>query len=181
MYKENRLLKNNTNGAPVDKRYIVPKLSYEILNVSIETLALNLGLTTAMLQKVADDFSWIQWFPDEKSDIYLDEDADMLEGEDIFTVMADQYLDKNRKRLQVYNMAKNIAMTERYADLEVSLVDKARDAIVGIEASDVKSIKELSDVFRNLAKELQGMTSAVSFATDQQGLPTVIMRDLSGS
>ena len=170
----------------MDSLFIIPKLSYEILNTSIKSIASSLGLTEAMVQKHADDNDWVQWFPSEATDsISLDideqsEEADLLEGEDIFTVRADQFLDKNRKRLQVFSMAKELAMAEHYAGFEASLIDKAKSAVMEIEISDVKALKDLSTVFKDLAKDLQG-TTAVSFAQDQGGLPTVIVRDLSGS
>lgn len=165
----------------MDKMFIVPKLSYEILNIPLEAIAANLGLTTDMLEKVARDQSWVQWFPEDSQSIYLEEDADMLEGEDIFTVKADQYLDRNRKRLQVYNMAKSVVLAELYAGLEVDLIHAAKTAINELDPENVKGLKDLSGVFKDLTKDIQGLSSSIQLARDEQGLPTVILRDLSGS
>lgn len=167
----------------MDKNFIGPRLSYEILNIPLSALATNLGLTLSMLEKIAKDNGWSQWFPDPDAQIYLDPDSNIgeFDGEDIFTVAADQYLDRNRKRLQVYAMAKNLATAELYADLEINLIDKARTAVMDIDVEDIKSLKDLSNVFKDLSKDLQNAGNAVSFATDQAGLPTVIIRDLSGS
>ena len=165
----------------MDRIFIVPKLSYEILNVPLDAIAANLGLTTGMLEKIAKEQHWVQWFPEEEPTFQLAENADLLEGEDIFTVKADQYLDKNRKRLQVYNMAKSVAITELYTDLEISLINAARESVAGLDPEDTKGLKNISTVFKDLTKELQGLSSSIQLARDEQGLPTVILRDLSGS
>ncbi len=171
-----------------DTRYVIPKLTYEILNVSIAEIADIMGLTTGMVQDIADAQNWTRWFTDDidsasdfnSSTSILKHEEELLEGEDLFTVRADQFLDKNRKRLQVFNMAKEIALAEHYAEFEVSIISKAREAIDDLEVKNVSDLKNLSSIYKDLAKSLQGVNNAVSFTQDEGGLPTVIIRDLSG-
>jgi len=169
----------------MDTKFIIPRLSYEILNSSIGTIADMLGLTPKMVQDYADKYNWTQWFPNEEEDAFStnisEDEQDLLDGEDIFTVRADQFMDKNRKRLQVFTLAKELALAELYADLEISIVNKAREAISCVNEEDPQSMKIVSDIFKNMSKDLQKNAGAVSFTQDGSGLPTVIIRDLSGS
>lgn len=166
----------------MDAIYLIPKISYEILNTPIEELADGLGMSTNMLQSVINNRGWVRQFPDDEVlDADSQETQEILEGEDIFTVQADQFLDKSRKRLQLFNMAKSLALAERYAKLESAIIDKATRAVEAVEVSEVPSIAALANAFKALAKDLNGAANAISFAQDQQGLPTVIMRDLSGT
>ena len=169
--------------------YVIQRLTYEILNISLEEIADSMGLTLQMIQNISEKQKWQQWFPDDDCSIFsldndttLNEDEELLEGEDIFSVRADQFLDKNRKRLQVFNMAKELAMAEQYANLEVSLIEKAREAISLLNAEDIKELKDLSGIFKDLAKQLQQMGSSITMGQDEAtGLPTVIIKDLSGT
>jgi hypothetical protein len=162
----------------------VPRLSYEILGVPLKDLADTLGLPLSMMEKIAKEQEWQQWFSEDDSSSFSlvegTEGEELLEGEDIFTVRADQFLDKNRKRLQVFNMAKQLALVELYADLETKLLAKARSAIEAVDEESVRDIATLSGVFQALTKDIQGLNSAISMGKDESGLPTVIIRDLSG-
>ena len=169
----------------MDQILIIPKLSYEILNTPIEELADNLGLSPNMLQDVIDKHGWVRRFPESNaiplSPGYAPEGEEVLEGEDIFTVKADQFIDFTKKRLQLFNIAKTLALTESYARLEFSLIDKVQKSVDEIPVVDNTGISKLAAAFRTLVKDLSGLTSAVSFVQDESGLPTVILRDLSGS
>jgi hypothetical protein len=77
-------------------------------------------------------------------------------------------------------MAKQLALVELYADLETKLLAKARSAIEAVDEESVRDIATLSGVFQALTKDIQGLNSAISMGKDESGLPTVIIRDLSG-
>lgn len=174
-------MKQKENIMSID--YVVPRLCYEILNISLEDIAERLGLTLGMVQNIAERQRWTPWYPEEleQQSISLVDELELDDHEDPFTIKVDQFLDSTKKRLSVFNMAKELALVEQYAALEVSLIQKARTAIENIDPTDIRSLKDATTIYRDLAKNMASAVGAVSFAQDDNGLPTVVIRDLSGS
>jgi hypothetical protein len=167
--------------------YALMRLQYEILNVPIEQLAVeategveNTLLVTKYREKI-ESFGWKQWWP-EADLIVTQEDVDAAaDGDDAMAQQAELFLERSKRRLSVYNVAKEIMLTQKYLALESALVDSATKLITGstLEAKDVRA---LSALYKDLtAKSVTSALAAVSFGTDETGLPTVIMRDLSNT
>jgi hypothetical protein len=159
------------------------RLNYEVLNISMEEIAESMGLSVAMVIAKADIENWKQWFPeDDKSEFELNEDDDLLEGENMFMLQANQYTEKSRKRLQVYQIAKQLMLMGLYTKLEVNLITKANEAVELINPEDTKEIQALSTVLQSLTKDLGQLSQSMTLGTDNEsGLPQLIIRDLSGN
>lgn len=129
--------------------------------------------------KEAKKGDWKQWWPE--ADLVLEQsDEDVEDGEDAMTQQTELFLERSKKRMSVFQMAKEIMLAQRYATFEKTLIDTA---IVlaekqGLEAKDVKS---LSGMYKDLMNNsVTNALASMTLGTDASGLPTVIMRDLSG-
>jgi hypothetical protein len=164
--------------------YLIPKLCYEILNKPLASIADDLGLPVSMVEKEACDGNWFQWFPDTESDhkALTEREQDELEGTDLFTLRAEQYIERNRKRIQLFTLAKDVVMLEKYADIELNLLVQTREALNSLDTETTNSLKTISSIYKDMIKQITTSNTALSMGKDEQtGLPTVIIRDLSGS
>lgn len=151
------------------------QLQYEILNVSIESLARSADLPVALLEREVEKAKWTRLWPDEDEPT-----VEIAEGEDAFTISSDRYIEKLRKRLTAYSLAKEILLTSRYLALEAGIIDKANEALLSIDSTTTSGIKALSSVFRDMSKGMSAGSLSLQQSLDDKGLPTVIIKDLSG-
>lgn len=86
-----------------------------------------------------------------------------------------RYIKESTLRLQVFNIAKDIHLSHKYASFESALLDKAKELVE--TASEARDIASLSVVLSKLASKL---TRQLELDADDGGLPMVIIRDLSG-
>lgn len=178
------------------------RLRYEILNISLADIASELEVPPSLLEKEAQVNKWKQWWPGTLAD-QADIDADTtgftptplitdnsptvaslldddthpdLEASSPMEEAADLYLKEQRIRLQVFTLAKDIHLAHKYASLESALVDRAKDMIpMTAEPSDVRNlVLSLKDLPGKIA------SGSVAVGQNEDGLPMVIIRDLSG-
>jgi hypothetical protein len=155
------------------------RLAYEILGISAEDIAEQLGLVPRMVYEMIDKYNWKPWFPKSASDFFLVDANDLEEGEDLLSVRIDQYSDQARKRLEVYTLAKELALAHKYLSLELSIMQKTADAIAEIDIRNTASLKLLSSIYTDMTKKHQSGTSLL-INNDENGLPQVVIKDLSG-
>ena len=162
------------------------KLQYEILNKTVDQLSEETGLPLASLQKEIDYNGWKQWWPEDEEVRLREKQATSAEDEEIdasevLALQSEMYIDRAKRRLAVYTLAKEIYLAQKYMKLESALIDKAHDVLEGIQNIDSRSIKELSALYKDMtAKSPMSALAAFTFGEDEGGVPTVIVRDLSG-
>ncbi len=158
------------------------RLDFEVLNVSLEEISKTMGLSLEMVKKEAEQKGWKQWFPEEVSEFHLNENDDLHDGDNLFELKANQFTSSGRKRLQVYQVAKQLLLAGSYARLESALIEKANEAINIVDPEDIKDIQALSSVLQSLTKDLHSLSQSMTLGTDSDsGLPQLIIRDLSGA
>ena len=158
------------------------KLQYEILNVSIEDLAAALDMSPKFFLEEIKGLGWKRmWEDEDEPHIEIDED------EDRFTIETEAYIEKTRKRLMAYSLAKEIYLSQKYLELESGIINKAASVLSTLDVTDpqnlpVESIRKLATLYKDMTKSqvAANATSSISLGTDDQGLPTLIVRDLSG-
>ncbi len=155
------------------------RLQYEILGVPLEVLASRFELPLSLLEAEAEKNQWTRLWDDDDAPV-IDEDE-----EDPFSVKAEDYIDKTRKKLVAFSLAKEILLTQRYLDLESGILKKASEILENIDGSSnaVNATRTLASLYRDMAKGSISTgynPSAVTIGTDESGIPTAIIRDLSG-
>lgn len=152
------------------------RLQFEILNKSIPQLARENNLPVSMLEEEIADQGWKQWWPE--PDLVLCPDVDK---DEILQAQSETYLDRAKRRLAVYNVAKEVLLAQKYFDLEDKIIDSALAVLelaADMEASDVQSLGAL---YKNLmSRSVSNALVGMSFGEDEGGMPTVIVKDLSG-
>jgi len=162
--------------------WLSARLNHEILNISLESIASAMGLSIGMVVATAENENWTQWLPEDDTEFHLDEDADLHEGDNLFTLRANQFTETGRKRLQVYQVAKQLMLMGLYTKLEVNLITKANEAVESIDSTEIKEIQALASVLQTLTKDLSTLQQSLTLGTDNEsGLPQLIIRDLSGA
>lgn len=195
------------------------KLRYEILNVSLDELSVELDTPVSILRSMADKGKWTQWWPDEVKvselaptfatlpPVVPSEDSaghspsessplpsdplsalDDSEQGDTFDFGDEEvselesgttsYLKDQGLRLQVFNMAKEVLLSHKYAALECKLIDSAYD-IAKSGSLQAQELKHISALFKDLHTNMASGKS-MSIGTDESGVPEVIIRDLRG-
>lgn len=162
------------------------KLQYEILNVSASQMAKDTEVPESLIRETVETEGWLQWWPEEPQvDVFKKQaeqaslvDDDLTDG-DILAQQSEEYVDRAKKRLQVYQLAKEIYLACKYLQLESALIGKAHDILETCETLDATSIKQLSALYKDMKHH--GMNSLLQAAVDDTGLPSLIVRDLSGS
>lgn len=162
------------------------KLQYEILNVTVEQMSKDTGIPVSLIQDTIDAEGWTRWWPEEPTvDLFKKqaEDARAMDDEtsddDILNQQADEFVDRARKRLQVYSLAKEIYLATKYLQLESALIAKAHGILETCDTLDSAAIKQLSALYKDMKHH--GVSSLLQAAVDDSGLPSLIVRDLSGS
>jgi len=159
------------------------KLQYEILNKTAKELADDCGLPEDAIQDAVDEGKWKQWWPASIDAEIVAKNALKVEDKDeLLVLQSEQFLDRAKRRLAVYTLAKEIYLAQKYMKLESAIVDKAYSIVENIGESDTKAVKELSALYKDMtAKSPISALAALSFCEDEGGMPQVIIRDLSGT
>lgn len=153
------------------------RLQYEILNKPVEQLAAENGIPTDMLQEQVDILGWHQFWPE--ADMILCPDVDK---DELLQAQSEAYIERSKRRLAVYNLAKEIQLAQKYYELETQIVDTAIETLIQATNMEAPSINALGNLYKNMtAKSIASALSTISFGEDEGGLPTVIIKDLSGS
>lgn len=150
------------------------RLQYEILNVSAASIARQAGFPVELINDEINRSNWTPLWPDDDEPKLTYE-----EDEDVFSVSTDRYIEKTRKRLMAYSLAKEVLLASRYLELEATLIKKACETAESLDSSSPAALKTLSALYKDLAKNGVSGTS-LQMGTDEAGLPTVIIKDLSG-
>ena len=161
--------------------WLAARLDYEILNIPLEQIADTLGLTPGMLQEIHDEQGWKQWFPSEETEFTLDPDSDLNEGDNLFELRANQFTAEGQKRLHVYQLAKQMHLAGMYTKLEASLVEKATEAIEEVDSNEIGDIQTLASILQSLTRDLKQLSQSMTLSQDENGLPQLIIRDLSNT
>jgi len=159
------------------------RLQYEILNASIEQLAQESGISQKMLRMEAAAANWTQWWPNKASALAVpmpfDPHTDQ-EDDNPFETQTNEYIENARRRLKAYSLAKELLLAARYLDLEVSIIDKAKDLIEQVTTPN--EAKLLSALYKDLTSNSNlANLATMALGQDDSGMPTFILRDLSGS
>jgi len=153
------------------------RLQYEILNKSLKDIASDEGTSFTLLCKEAEANGWRQYWPDPPK-----VDHDTEDASEIMALEADQFIDLGRRRLKVYSLAKEMLLAHRYLTLECSIIDAA-NTLLTMQSAELGTtgVKQLSALFKDLTSgsNLANLAS-MAITTDDNGLPTVVIRDLSG-
>lgn len=150
------------------------KLQYEILNVSPQSIADHLGIPVHFVTEDIKKRGWKVLWPDEDEPT-----LSIGEDEDTFTADTDRYIEKLRKRLAAYTLAKDALLTSKYLELESNIIDSANIALQSIDPTSTSALKALSALYKDMSKNMK--ESSLSLSTDDRGVPTVVIKDLSGT
>ena len=155
------------------------RLQYEILNISLADLARTAQVPIVLLEREAKQSGWKQLWPDS------DEAAlQFEEGEDKFSIASDAYIEKTRKRLTAFSLAKETALSMKYLELESAIIDKAQEVLdnIPIGQASASVAKVLASLYRDMSKNLisAGASNNSTLDIDGGGIPTLLVRDLSG-
>lgn len=156
------------------------KLQYEILNLSAQDIADKTGMPLGIIQGEIDGQGWKQWWPTTELFTTADPEDEQSE-EEVFALQTEQYIDMAKRRLAVYTLAKEMHLAQKYLSLESSLVDKAQSIIEGITNGDAEAASKMSRLYKDMtSKNPMAALQSISFGEDEGGIPTVIVRDLTG-
>jgi hypothetical protein len=107
--------------------------------------------------------------------------------EDEFTSSTAFIIERARRRLQVYTLAKETYLASRYLDLESALLNAAIAKINDMSSAHEGSyspqdFKHMSAMYKDLLNgtSLSSAASSLQIGTDESGIPTLIFKDLSG-
>lgn len=171
------------------------RLQYEILNTSVNYLADASGISANMIQDEINRAGWKQLWPNEPSLSNPESlhkaiqsskplDPNLVADEDEFAASSALIIDRAKRRLQLYSLAKETYLSSRYLDLEASILDAAiSKAIEMATAANGSSadLKQLSNVYKDLTNGSSlSAAASLQFGTDESGIPTVVFKDLSG-
>lgn len=160
------------------------RMQYEILNVSFGQLAELSDLPASMIKEEAERAGWKQLWPEESAVVSPEhDDAGNEVPVDYFAASTDAYIESSRRRLKVYSLAKDIFLATKYFELESALINTAIDALEALQSQGLKAqdIKFLSAMYKDLTSGSNlANLAASSIGTDESGIPTLVIRDLSG-
>ena len=174
------------------------RLQYEILNTSVNYLADASGISADMIEEEINRAGWKQLWPNEPSlsnpeslhkSIASQAAASSNQTDvedDEFTTASATIIDRARRRLQIYSLAKETYLSSRYLDLEASLLDVTLSKILELSSAaqggySANDLKQLSSVYKDLTNgSALSAAASLQFGTDESGIPTVIFKDLSG-
>jgi len=151
------------------------RLQYEILNKPLADLAATLGIPVTALEVEAKRAKWLQWFPEPDMSI----DSGEIRTDDMCE-LAEDFVTRSKQRLSIYNIAKEILLAQKYFALETKIINEANAILDGADL-DAKTVKALSSLYVDMTKtSVSNALASLSFGTDDSGLPTVVIRDMSG-
>ena len=158
----------------VDEQLDLIRLQYEILNVPVLSLAKSLNRDVSFLLAHIEENKWTQLWPEE-THIDINDDE-----EESFSVVAEDYIENAKKRLIIYSLAKETLLAHKYAELELDIISKAKEALDEmVDAPHVSSIKALATLYKDMTKDFTAARNNAT-AKDMVGIPTVVVKDLSG-
>ena len=167
------------------------RLQYEILNVSVEQLAAETKISATIISSYIKSEQWTRWWPEPDLDLAAPvTPIDLSSGNclpppdqaELFTIQTENFLDRSRRRLAVYTLAKEIYLAQKYLKVEAAVLDKLHDIATASETLGADGIKKLASAFKDLCnKNSLASSQSISFGPDESGIPSVIIRDLSGS
>jgi len=160
------------------------RLQYEILNKSLEQIANETGLPLSAIKVDATQGNWKQMWPDttQSSTSQIDRDSlSSAEMQELYALEQEQFTDRSKKRLQLYSLAKDMFLATKYLELEYLLIDRACKALEDVDPG-AAGIRQLAAVYKDLTAgtTLSALTK-FSLEVDDSGMPSVIIRDLTGS
>ncbi len=154
------------------------RLQYEILNIPQDILEQMVSLPSGGLDKDIADQQWTQYWPDPDMIVEATDGEDGVEA--TLVLQSDRFIDRTKRRLAVFKVAKEMLLAQRYAALELGIVQHATDLLTA-QTLAPGEIKQLSALYKDMSSNsLSADKTALSFGQDEGGLPTVIVRDLSG-
>jgi hypothetical protein len=153
------------------------RLQYEILNVPLATIAQRARIPLDLLQREATNKSW--------KPLWSEEDSlplEIEEGDDEFELKSNAFIEQTRRKLQAYSLAKDLLLAQKYLDVEVGILNKAKEIIDTMESPSASCVRTLASLYKDMSKGLlsAGGAASVSVGIDENGLPTAIIRDLTG-
>ena len=155
------------------------RLQYEILNKTLVQLGQENDIPVSMLEDEATKGGWVQWWPESDLVVIVDEDDD--DSEKLLT-QTEVFLERSKRRLAVYNVCKEFLLSQKYFELEDKILDAAIDILETMPAMKSDSVQSLGALFKNLmSRSVSNSLINMSFGEDEGGLPTVIVKDLSGT
>jgi hypothetical protein len=153
------------------------RLQYEILNRPLEHLALENTVPLNMLEDEARDHGWKQWWPE--PDLIVDPDVDK---DELLINQSEVYLERAKRRLAVYNVTKEMLLAQKYYELENKILDAALELLNATVGMDAISVQALGALYKTLmSRSVSSAVVDMSFGVDDGGLPTVVVKDLSGT
>jgi hypothetical protein len=177
--KERRNIVDNIHGEyKMTDDVAILRLQYEILNTPLDQIAAEQNLPVSVLKREAENGNWRVLWPDIP---FAPHDPD--DPTDQMTLESEQYMDIARKRLKVYSLAKDMLLAHRYLALECSLIEAAQTILDSVDTSniDAKNIRLLASLYKDMTSgsNLSALAS-MTLTTDENGIPTVVVRDMSG-
>lgn len=163
----------------------IARLQYEILNIPLSQIATEAtgdsSLVTA-LKQTAKDNNWIRWWPE--PDLIIDEEAE-TDGEDALQYQSEAFIERSKKRMTVFQLAKDFMLAQRYVKLEKCLVDAAINTVETFADQEIpneQGLKNMSALYKDLvSKSITQSLTSLQISSDDPGMPTVVYRDLSAS
>lgn len=153
------------------------KMQYEILNKPIEEIARESGLQTRSIQQEAERDKWVQWFPEPD----LTVDPSKKHDTEAMQEISEDFTARTKHRLAIYNIAKDLLLAQRYFMLEMKIIDKANNILeIQEDSLSPSEIKTLSSLYSEMSKQtITRVMQSVSLTQDDNGIPTVIVKNLS--
>jgi len=157
------------------------RLQYEILNKSLAEIALDINIPLKAIEQEAENNDWVQWFPESNKIDFEDLTISLENEEEVRQELIEEYINHSKQRLAIYNIAKEILLAHRYFELEIRIVKEANEILNNLDNLDAKTVKTLSSLYVDMTKtSVSNALASLSFQQDENGLPTVIIKDLSG-
>jgi hypothetical protein len=150
------------------------RLQYEYLDLSIAELAAAEEVPVSVMTQEIKNNGWRRLWPTvlTRPDQYASDEDKALYRE--------QFLEDGKNRLKIFSLAKEILLAHRYMKLENSIL-VAADSMAQNPALKPSDLKALSSLYKDLhAGTTLGNLSSISFTADEDGIPTAIIRNLSG-
>ena len=159
------------------------RLQYEILNKTLVQLGQENDIPVSMLEDEATKGGWVQWWPESDLVVIVDDNGDDGdEDSEKLQTQTEVFLERSKRRLAVYNVCKEFLLSQKYFELEDRILDAAIDILETMPAMKSDSVQSLGALFKNLmSRSVSNSLINMSFGEDEGGLPTVIVKDLSGT
>ncbi len=110
-------------------------------------------------------------------------------GDDAIVEQIQQFVTRAKHRLAAYSVAKEVLLTQRRFSLEKSLIVQAQNLLTEAASSTEQAqkltprdLRMLGSLFKELSGAAQALTAStgIQLGADDNGLPMVTIKDLSG-